>query len=118
MGDEGDVGPTGLPAVTAAGVWGKLDPAPVQGLGWMFGGPVTRWVTRGQLGGPLHVPRCHPVAPGDLVLSLEHPWLCADISPRVSLETRRLLWKPPSSSSLTILFLTPGGGLVLPSPSP
>lgn len=48
------------------------------------------------------------VPPRGSVPSLEHPWLCTDISPRVSLETRQLLWKPPSSSSLTILFLTLG----------
>lgn len=39
----------GLRAITASWVWGELDPAPVLGLGWMSGGPVTR----GQLGGPV-----------------------------------------------------------------
>lgn len=56
------------------------------------------------------VPRCHLPAPEDLVPSPEHPWLGADISPCVSLETRQLLWKPPSSSSFTILILTPERG--------
>lgn len=49
---------------------------------------------------------CHPMTPGGSIPSLDHPQLCADISLHVSLETRRLLWKPPSSSLLPILFLT------------
>lgn len=62
---------------------------------------------------------CHPKTPGDSVPSLDHPQLCADISLHVSLETRRLLWKPPSSSLLHILFLTlMWGEWLCPHPAP